>query len=222
MKKLWLFVLAFSLSLNTVFAINYDNYKLRVLDQVNSPKDIKKLSNAKLNALADDIRFAIVKRANTYGGHLGSDLAVVEATIAMHYVFDSPKDKIVFDVSHQCYPHKILTGRKNGFLDPKMYFVVSGYTNPAESKHDIFAVGHTSTGISLATGLAKGRDVSGKDGNVVVLVGDGALSGGEAYEGLNNAAVLGSNIIIVVNDNEMSIAETHGGLYKNLALLNQE
>lgn len=196
-------------------------HNLKVLNKVNSPADVKNLSISQMNLLADDIRYAIMKRSNTIGGHLGPDLAVVEATIALHYVFDSPKDKIVYDVSHQVYPHKILTGRKDGFLNPEKYSVISGYSNPNESEHDFFTIGHTSTGVSLATGLAKARDLKGEKSNVIALVGDGALSGGEAYEGLNNAAVLDSNMIIVVNDNEMAIAENHGGLYKNLALLRE-
>lgn len=190
-----------------------------MLDKVNTPDDVKKLTTAQMKDLSQDIRYAIMKRSNTIGGHLGPDLGIVEATIAMHYVFNSPEDKIVFDVSHQCYPHKMLTGRKYGFLNPEKYSAVSGYTNPEESSHDFFNVGHTSTGVSLATGLAKARDLKGEKYNVIALVGDGSLSGGEAYEGLNNAAVLGSNFIVVVNDNEMAIAENHGGLYKNLALL---
>lgn len=196
-----------------------NTYTLKVLDKVNTPNDVKKLTTAQMKDLSQDIRYAIMKRSNTIGGHLGPDLGIVEATIAMHYVFNSPEDKIVFDVSHQCYPHKMLTGRKYGFLNPEKYSAVSGYTNPEESSHDFFNVGHTSTGVSLATGLAKARDLKGEKYNVIALVGDGSLSGGEAYEGLNNAAVLGSNFIVVVNDNEMAIAENHGGLYKNLALL---
>lgn len=195
-----------------------NTYTLKVLDKVNTPDDVKKLTTAQMKDLSQDIRYAIMKRSNTIGGHLGPDLGIVEATIAMHYVFNSPEDKIVFDVSHQCYPHKMLTGRKYGFLNPEKYSAVSGYTNPEESSHDFFNVGHTSTGVSLATGLAKARDLKGEKYNVIALVGDGSLSGGEAYEGLNNAAVLGSNFIVVVNDNEMAIAENHGGLYKNLAL----
>ncbi len=199
--------------------VTNDNYVLKVLDKVNTPQDVKNLSLSEMNLLAQDIRYAIMKRSNTIGGHLGPDLGFVEATIALHYVFNSPEDKIVYDVSHQIYPHKMMTGRKEGFLNPDKYSEISGYSNPAESEHDFFVVGHTSTGVSLATGLAKGRDLTGGKGNVIAVVGDGSLSGGEAYEGLNNAAVLGSNIIIVVNDNEMAIAEPHGGLYKNLANL---
>lgn len=144
---------------------------------------------------------------------------MVEATIALHRVFNSPVDKFVFDVSHQCYPHKILTGRKEGFTNPAKYHTYTGYTAPEESAHDLFKVGHTSTSVSLACGLAKARDLIGGKENVVAIIGDGSLTGGEALEGLNNAAVLGSNIIIVVNDNDMSIAENHGGLYSNLKLL---
>lgn len=191
------------------------------LDKVNSPADVKKLSTAELEALAGEIRAAILNRDSKIGGHVGPNLGIVEATIALHYVFDSPKDKFVFDVSHQCYPHKILTGRKDGFLTDEGMKKISGYTCPSESEHDNFVVGHTSTSVSLASGLAKARDIRGEKHNVIALIGDGSLSGGEALEGLSNAAVLGSNIIVIVNDNEMSIAENHGGIYNNLRLLRQ-
>jgi 1-deoxy-D-xylulose-5-phosphate synthase len=144
---------------------------------------------------------------------------MVEATVALHYVFNSPVDKIVFDVSHQSYVHKMLTGRKDAFLYPEKYDDVSGYSEPSESKHDFFVIGHTSTSVSLATGLAKARDLKGDKENIIAVIGDGSLSGGEAYEGLNNAAELGTNIIIIVNDNQMSIAENHGGIYKDLKQL---
>ena len=192
-----------------------------ILDKVNTPDDLKKLSITELNTLSDEIRELIIRKVNTTGGHMGPNLGIIEATIAMHYVFNSPVDKIVFDVSHQCYSHKILTGRKEGFIDPDKYNIYTGYTAPEESKHDLFKVGHTSTSVSLATGVAKARDLKGESGNVIALIGDGSLSGGEALEGLDNAATLNSNIIIVVNDNEMSIAENHGGLYDNLRLLRQ-
>lgn len=192
-----------------------------VLDRVNSPEDLKKLTVEELVPLADEMRKLIIKKVNTTGGHFGPNLGMVEATIALHYVFNSPVDKFVFDVSHQCYPHKILTGRKEGFTNPEKYHEFTGYTAPEESAHDIFKVGHTSTSVSLATGLAKARDLKGEKSNVVAIIGDGSLSGGEAYEGLNNAAVLGSNIIIIVNDNDMSIAENQGGLYANLKLLRE-
>lgn len=192
-----------------------------ILDKVNSPEDLKKLSIDEMNTLACEMRELIIKKVNTIGGHLGPNLGIVEATIAMHYVFNSPLDKIVFDVSHQCYPHKILTGRKEGFTDSSKYLKYTGYTAPEESGHDLFKVGHTSTSVSLACGVAKARDLKGEKGNVIALIGDGSLSGGEALEGLDNAADLNSNIIIVVNDNEMSIAENHGGLYKNLQELRE-
>lgn len=187
-----------------------------ILDKVNSPDDLKNLSVRGMNTLSDEMRELIIKKVNTTGGHMGPNLGIIEATIAMHYVFNSPVDKIVFDVSHQCYPHKILTGRKEGFTDPDKYHKYTGYTAPEESEHDIFKVGHTSTSVSLATGLAKARDLKGEKSNVIALIGDGSLSGGEAFEGLDNAADLNSNIIVVVNDNDMSIAENHGGLYRNL------
>lgn len=190
-----------------------------ILDKINSPSDLKTLQQNELETLAEEIRTGILTRVNTVGGHLGPDLGIVEATIALHYVFNSPEDKFIFDVSHQCYPHKMLTGRKCGFTNPIEHQEISGYFNPAESEHDSFVIGHTSTSISLATGTAKARDLQGKNYNVIALIGDGSLSGGEAFEGLNNASVLNSNIIIIVNDNEMSIAENQGGLYKNLELL---
>lgn len=191
----------------------------KILNKINSPKDVKALNVDEMKILAEDIRQGILTRVDAIGGHLGPDLGIVEATIALHYVFDSPKDKFVFDVSHQCYPHKMLTGRKLGFTDPMNNQDISGYFNPEESEHDTFVIGHTSTSVSLATGVAKARDLKGEKYNVVALIGDGSLSGGEAFEGLNNASVLGSNMIIIVNDNEMSIAENQGGLYENLALL---
>lgn len=190
-----------------------------ILDKLNSPEDLKKMSFNEMKDLAGEIRELIIKKVNTIGGHMGPNLGIVEATIALHYVFNSPVDKIVYDVSHQCYPHKILTGRKEGFTNPDNYLKYTGYTAPEESEHDLFKVGHTSTAASLACGVAKARDLKGEKGNVIALVGDGSLSGGEALEGLDNAAALDSNIIIVINDNDMSIAENHGGVYDNLKLL---
>lgn len=192
-----------------------------VLDKINSPEDLKTLSVLEMETLANEIREIIIKKVNTTGGHFGPNLGIVEATIALHYVFNSPVDKIVYDVSHQCYPHKILTGRKEGFLDPEKYLKYTGYTAPEECEHDFFKVGHTSTSVSLAAGLAKARDLKDEKGNVIALIGDGSLSGGEALEGLDNGAVLGSNFIVVVNDNDQSIAENHGGLYDNLKLLRE-
>lgn len=190
-----------------------------ILDKINTPDDLKQLSLNELNTLADEMRDVIIKKVNTTGGHFGPNLGILEATIAMHYVFNSPVDKIVFDVSHQCYPHKILTGRKEGFLNPEKYLTYTGYTAPEESAHDLFKVGHTSTSVSLACGVAKARDLRDEKYNVIALIGDGSLTGGEALEGLNNAAVLDSNLIIIVNDNDMSIAENQGGIYSNLSLL---
>jgi 1-deoxy-D-xylulose-5-phosphate synthase len=191
------------------------------IENINSPADVKKLNIMQLNVLAEEMRHALLTRASKHGGHFGPNFGMVEAIIAMHYVFDSPKDKIVFDVSHQCYPHKMLTGRKDAYLYEEHYDDVSGYTNPDESEHDFFTVGHTSTSISLACGLAKARDLNGEDGNVIAVIGDGSLSGGEALEGLDFASELNSNMIIVANDNDMSIAENHGGLYGNLKLLRE-
>ena len=192
-----------------------------LLETINSPKDIKKLSLAELEQLAQEIREGILNRDSLIGGHVGPNLGIVETIIALHYVFDTPKDKIVYDVSHQCYPHKMLTGRWKGFFDAEEMRKISGYTNPNESEYDNFIVGHTSTSVSLATGLAKARDLRGEHHKVIALIGDGSLSGGEALEGFSNAAVLNSNILIIVNDNEMSIAENHGGIYTNLRLLRE-
>ncbi|MDD6500445.1 MAG: 1-deoxy-D-xylulose-5-phosphate synthase [Bacteroidales bacterium] len=190
-----------------------------LLEHIQSPADVKKLSLAEMNTLAEDIRTLLIEKLSRHGGHCGPNLGMVEATIALHYVFDSPRDKIVFDVSHQSYPHKMLTGRVTAFLSESHYDDVSGYSEPSESEHDFFVIGHTSTSVSLAGGLAKGRDLRGETGNVIAVIGDGSLSGGEALEGLDWAAELNSNFIIVVNDNQMSIAENHGGLYENLAEL---
>lgn len=190
-----------------------------LLEHIQSPADVKKLSLAEMNTLAEDIRTLLIEKLSRHGGHCGPNLGMVEATIALHYVFDSPRDKIVFDVSHQSYPHKMLTGRVAAFLSESHYDDVSGYSEPSESEHDFFIIGHTSTSVSLAGGLAKGRDLRGETGNVIAVIGDGSLSGGEALEGLDWAAELNSNFIIVVNDNQMSIAENHGGLYENLAEL---
>ena len=195
--------------------------KESILDKINGPKDLKSLKKEELNMLSEEIRDVLIKKVSKTGGHFGPNLGMVEATVALHYVFNSPIDKIVYDVSHQSYPHKILTGRKENFINPEKFGDITGYTSQYESEHDFFTVGHTSTSISLACGLAKARDIKGEKENIIAVIGDGSLSGGEAYEGLNNAAESGKNIIIVVNDNDMSIAENHGGLYKNLAQLRE-
>ena len=192
------------------------------IENINSPADMKGLTVDELKTLADEVRKGILNRVSEHGGHVGPNLGFTEATVAMHYVFDSPKDKFVFDVSHQSYPHKMLTGRKEGFLDTTKMDNISGYSSPAESpEYDTFEVGHTSTSISLASGLMKARDLQKQKYNIVVVIGDGSLSGGEAFEGLDTVSEMGTGIIIVVNDNEMSIAENHGGLYKNLQLLRE-
>lgn len=191
------------------------------IKKINSPEDIKKLSVEELNELASEIRSGLMNRLSKRGGHFGPNFGFVEATIALHYVFDSPKDKIVFDVSHQSYAHKMLTGRQEAYFCDEHFGDISGYTNPEESDHDFFNVGHTSTSISLACGLAKGRDLKGDKENIIAVIGDGSLSGGEALEGIDFASELESNFIIVVNDNDMSIAENHGGLYKNLKALRE-
>lgn len=193
-----------------------------LLEKIQSPKDVKVLSMPQLHELAQEIRDGILNRDSNIGGHVGPNLGIVETTIAMHYVFNCPEDKFVFDVSHQSYPHKMLTGRAFGYYDNNRFQEISGYSSPAESpEYDQFELGHTSTSISLASGLQKARDIKGTKENIVVLIGDGSLSGGEALEGLDEVGELGTGIIIIVNDNEMSIAENHGGLYKNLALLRE-
>ena len=193
------------------------------IEKIKSPADLKSLDLEALNIVADETRQAVLNRVSKHGGHIGPNLGFVEATVALHYVFDAPKDKFVFDVSHQCYPHKVLTGRAAGFLgDINEMNAISGYSSPAESPmYDNFEVGHTSTSVSLATGLQKARDIKGTDENIIAIIGDGSLSGGEAFEGLDEASELGTGIIIVVNDNEMSIAENHGGIYKNLRALRE-
>ena len=193
------------------------------IENIKSPADLKKLDIEALKTVADETRAAVLNRVSKHGGHVGPNLGFVEATVALHYVFNAPTDKLVFDVSHQCYPHKVLTGRASGFLgDVDDMNAISGYSSPAESPvYDNFEVGHTSTSISLATGLQKARDVHGTKENIIAIIGDGSLSGGEAFEGLDEASELGTGIIIVVNDNEMSIAENHGGIYKNLRALRE-
>lgn len=191
------------------------------IEKINGPEDVKKLNIEEMTALAEEMRHALLKRASIHGGHFGPNFGMVEAIIALHYVFESPKDKMVFDVSHQTYPHKMLTSRKDAYLYEEHYDDVTGYSCPQESEHDHFTIGHTSTSVSLACGLAKARDLRGESANVIAIIGDGSLSGGEALEGMDFAAELDSNMIIVVNDNDMSIAENHGGLYSNLKLLRE-
>ena len=193
------------------------------IEKIKSPADLKQLDIKALQLVADETRSAVLNRVSKHGGHVGPNLGFVEATVALHYVFNAPKDKFVFDVSHQCYPHKVLTGRASGFLgDVEDMNAISGYSSPAESPiYDNFEVGHTSTSISLATGLQKARDIKGTNENIIAIIGDGSLSGGEAFEGLDEASELGTGIIIIVNDNEMSIAENHGGIYKNLRALRE-
>lgn len=193
------------------------------IEKIKSPAFLKGLNLEELNIVADETRQAVLNRVSKHGGHVGPNLGFVEATVALHYVFDAPKDKLVFDVSHQCYPHKVLTGRASGFLgNVDDMNAISGYSSPAECpEYDNFEVGHTSTSISLATGLQKARDIKGTDVNIIAIIGDGSLSGGEAFEGLDEASELGTGIIVIVNDNEMSIAENHGGIYKNLRALRE-
>lgn len=190
-----------------------------LLNQISSPADLKKLDIKQMQKLAEEIRTLILEKDAAEGGHLGPDLGIVEATIAYHYVFDAPKDKIVWDVSHQTYPHKMLTGRALAWLDPAHYQDVTPYTNPDESPYDYYAVGHTSTSIALATGMAKARDLMGNHENIMALIGDGSMTGGLAYEGLNNAAIEPHNLVVVVNDNQMSIDDNVGGLVTALKKL---
>lgn len=193
---------------------------MNLLD-IKSASDIKSLSVSQLEDLASEIRSALLMKLSRHGGHIGPNLGMVEMSIALHYVFDLPTDKIIYDVSHQSYVHKMLTGRMDAFVIPEDYDKVTGYTNPKESPTDIFTIGHTSTAVSLAGGLVKARELTGGKENIIAVVGDGALSGGEAFEGLDFAATLKSGFIIVVNDNDMSIAENHGGLYENLRQLRE-
>lgn len=189
------------------------------LSEIKTPADIRKMSLPELKQLASELRETLITKLSAHGGHVGPNLGMVEAVIALHYVFDTPEDKIVFDVSHQTYPHKMLTGRMQAFTDPVHYDDVTGYTNPSESPYDLYSLGHTSSAVALAAGIAKARDLKGDKENVVAVIGDGSLSGGIAFEGLDYGATLGSNFIVVVNDNQMSIAENHGGIYADLRLL---
>lgn len=189
------------------------------LKSIHSPEDIKNLTLEDLKDLSEELRANLMKKLSAHGGHVGPNLGVVEATVALHYVFDAPKDKIVFDVSHQSYVHKMLTGRIEAFINPAHYDDVTGYTCPRESEYDLFEIGHTSTSIALAAGLAKSRDLEGGKENVVAFIGDASLGGGEALEALDFAPTLGSNFIVILNDNQMSIAENHGALYDHLAEL---
>ena len=191
------------------------------LEKINEPADIRGYSPEQRRLLAQEMRDVLIKRTSLVGGHIGPNLGIIEATIALHTVFDSPRDKIVFDVSHQCYPHKMLTGRAGAYIRAAEYGDVSGFTNTDESEHDLFNIGHTATGISLASGLAKARDLAGGTENVVVVIGDGALSGGEAFEGLNVIGEMGTNFIIVFNDNDQSISENHGGMYRKFKELRE-
>jgi len=190
-----------------------------MLNNIRSPKDVKKIQTEKLTELCAEIRETLIQKISTQGGHLSSNLGIVELTTALHYVFNAPTDKIVFDVSHQTYVHKMLTGRAQAFTDPEHYKDVNGFSNPSESPYDLFTMGHTSTSLSLACGLAKARDVCKQNHHIIAIIGDGSLSGGQAYEALNNISEQGGNILIIINDNEMSIAENHGGYYQNLAKL---
>lgn len=194
---------------------------MKILDKIESPEDVKQLNIKELNILTDELREVLIAYLSKHGGHIGPNLGVVELEVALHYVFNSPVDKIVYDVSHQCYVHKILTGRKYAFTEEEHFGEVTGFSEPTESEHDFFRMGHTSTSISLLNGLQRARDIKGDKENIIAVIGDGSLSGGEAYEGLNNVSEAGTNAIIIVNDNEMSISENHGGLYKNLKELRE-
>ena len=189
------------------------------LSEIKSPADIRRMNKTQLKELAAAMRKSLLTKLSAHGGHVGPNLGMIEAIIALHYVFNTPDDKIVFDVSHQTYPHKMLTGRMRAFTDAAHYDDVTGYSNQIESDYDLFSLGHTSSAVSLASGLAKARDLRNGKENVIAVIGDGSLSGGVAFEGLGYGATLGSNFIVVVNDNDMSIAENHGGIYDNLRLL---
>ena len=191
------------------------------LEKINSPADLKCLSMTELETLSEEIRAALFEMMRNCGGHFGPNMGVVEATVALHYVFSSPIDKIVFDVSHQCYVHKMLTGRREAYTNPDKYNTVTGFTNPQESEHDFFTVGHTSTSISLVSGLAKARDLKREKGKIIAFIGDGSLSGGMAFEGLNNVGHTLKNVLVVVNDNDMAIAEAHGALSVHLRQLRE-
>lgn len=189
---------------------------MSVLDKVNSPNDVKKLNNNELNALCSDIRTELISTVSKTGGHLASNLGIVELTVALHKVFSSPTDQIVFDVGHQCYTHKLLTGRKDRFNTLRTKNGISGFTRPVESEHDIFSSGHSSTSISAAVGLARAKQIKGEKGKVIAIIGDGALTGGLAYEALNNSGNDNSNLIVILNDNNMSISQNVGSMAKNL------
>ena len=193
-----------------------------ILENISGPQDLKKLTIEELHTLADETRTVLLEKISSHGGHSGPNLGMVEMTVASHHVFDSPVDKIIFDVSHQTYIRKMLTGRQKAFIDPKYYDDISGYTNPKESEHDLFTIGHTSTSLSLASGILHARDLKNEKSNVVAIIGDGALSGGMAYEGLNTIATLGTNAIIIINDNDQSIAKNpKGGIYTALESLRE-
>lgn len=189
---------------------------MSILDKVNFPEDLKKLSLAELEELCSDIRHEMISTVSQTGGHLASNLGVVELTVALHKVFNSPADQIVFDVGHQCYTHKMLTGRKNRFSTLRTENGISGFTRPEESEHDIFSSGHSSVSISAAVGLARAKQIKGEKGKVIAIIGDGALTGGLAYEGLNNSGNDNSNLIVILNDNNMSISQNVGSMAKNL------
>lgn len=192
---------------------------MSVLDRVNSPKDVKKLNIDELEELCSDIRKLMIDTVSKTGGHLASNLGVVELTVAMHKVFNSPNDQFVFDVGHQSYTHKILTGRKDSFSSLRQENGISGFTRPVESEHDIFSSGHSSTSISAAVGLAKAKQLKGEKGKVIAVIGDGALTGGLAYEGLNSSADSCQNLIVILNDNNMSISRNVGSMAKNLTTI---
>ena len=183
-----------------------------MLEKINSPSDLKELKKKDLPILAEDIRKFLIEKVSKTGGHLAPNLGVVELTIALHYIFNSPKDKIIFDVGHQCYVHKILTGRKDKFDTLRQLDGLSGFPKTYESKHDIFNTGHSSTSISSAVGVAVANKLAGKDDYTIAVIGDGALSGGLAFEGLNNSQIEDTNLIVILNDNQMSISPSVGNL----------
>src|SRR5215831_864527 len=190
-----------------------------VLERIRGPRDLRKLSRDELAVLAAEIRDFLVDKVSRTGGHLGPNLGVVELTLALHRVFDSPKDRLLFDTGHQAYVHKIVTGRQAGFDLLRQRGGLSGYPNRAESEHDVIENSHASTALSYADGMAKAFALRGEDRHVVAVVGDGALTGGMCWEALNNIAATGNKLVIVVNDNGRSYAPTIGGLADRLATL---
>ena len=190
-----------------------------LLDTVKTPADLRRLQPQRLRQLADELRQEVISAVGVTGGHLGSGLGVVELTTAIHYVFNTPEDRLVWDVGHQCYPHKILTGRRDRIRTLRQGGGLSGFTKRSESEYDPFGAAHSSTSISAALGFAVANKLAGKPGKGIAVIGDGAMSAGMAYEAMNNAQAAGNRLIVILNDNDMSIAPPVGGLSAYLARL---